>query len=362
MNILHLDEQRGWRGGEQQASWLLQGQAAQGHRVWIAGRAGSRFLTNDHGGAHCVRVPFALRGELDLWSAWKIAQLVRNEQIDILHAHTSHAHTMAVLARRWAGRGKVIVHRRVSFPPRQDFLNRWKYAQPDRFVCVSGKVETVMRAQGIPAEQLAMVYSAVDLARLDVPAASRADLGIADDAPLLFSAGALVGHKDHATLLRTVARLTASFPRLRVLIAGEGDLRSQLEDEIARLNLENSVTLLGHREDVPSLVRAADVYVSSSWSEGLGTSVLEALAAGTPVVAAEAGGIPEMVRNGETGWLRPNRDPEALAEAITECLQQPEVTARYAIAGRALVEEKFTADAMVAGNLKVYEDVLGTCS
>ena len=105
---------------------------------------------------------------------------------------------------------------------------------------------------------------------------------------------------------------------------------------------------------MPALVKAADLYISSSWSEGLGTSVLEALACETPVVAAVAGGIPEMIINGETGRLVPNRDPEALANAVVEALDRPKEGAKMAIAGRKLVEQRFTADRMVEGTLEVY--------
>ena len=359
MNVLHVDEQMTWRGGEQQASWLMQGLAKRGHRVWLAARPGSAILESDHGGAAIERVPVALRNEFDVASALSLSRLVRSAPIDVVHAHTSHAHTIACLARSFAGRGKVAVSRRVSFEPKPHVLNRWKYSWPDKFLSVSGRVDEVLRDFGVPGTQRALVYSSIDLARLEVDPMPRAPLGVPDGAPLLFSAGALVRHKDHATLLDAMPAVLAEFPAARLLIAGEGDLRGALEESIAALELESRVTLLGHRTDVPALARAADLYVSSSWSEGLGTSVLEALACRTPVVAAIAGGIPEMVRDGETGRLVPNRDPAALARAICESLRDRDGTAIMADAGRKLVEDRFTADDMVEGTLRVYESLLG---
>lgn len=358
VNVLHLDEQRGWRGGEQQASWLIQGLVDRGHRVHLAGRPDGCFLQDEHGGRDITRVPLALRNEGDLLSAWKLARHVSRNQIDIIHAHTSHAHMIAVIARRFADRGCVVAHRRVSFPPRRGLINRWKYNQPDRLVCVSGKVREVLAKYGIPDEKLALVYSAVDWDRANVDPVPRAVLNVAEDAPLIVSAGALVGHKDHATLLRALPGLMTHFPNLRVLIAGEGALRAALEDQVAALALTRCVTLLGHRSDAPAVIRAADCYVSSSWSEGLGTSVLEALAGGVPVVAAEAGGIPEMVKNGETGWLVPNRDPDALANAIVSTLKNRETARAMAERGIALARDQFSVEAMVNGNLAVYEAVL----
>lgn len=354
MNILHIDEQLGWRGGEQQASWLIQGLVAKGHHLWIAGRKGAAFLKSAHGDTDLTRIALPFWAELDLYTAWKLAQLVYTEQIDIIHAHTSHTHTIACLAGAMARRGAVVVSRRVSFPPKRDRLNRWKYNAPDAIIAVSGKVAEVLLAAGVPRGKVRRVYSAVDLDRLKVEAADRASLGVSGKAPLLLSAGALVGHKDHANLIEAMPAVREAISGVRLLVAGEGELREALEKQIAELGLGNTVSLLGHRDDVPALMRAADCYVSSSWSEGLGTSVLEALACETPVVAAEAGGIAEMIRPAETGFLVENRDPAALAEAIIEALGSRANARKMAKAGRALVKSQFTTGQMVEGTMKIY--------
>ncbi len=358
MNVLHLDEQTGWRGGEQQASWLIQGLVKRGHRVIIAGRPGSAFLTSDHGGARVEKVALPFLGEFDLLTAWKLAGVVRKENIDILHAHSSHAHSIAVCARKIAGRGKVVVSRRVSFRPKDHVLNRWKYAQPDLIIAVSGKVGEVMREFGVSESRLAVIHSSVDWSRLEVEPIPRTEIGVSADALLLVSVGALVGHKDHETLVAAMPQVLKHFPRVRLVIAGEGALRPAIEARIAALGLEDAVTLLGHRADAPRLIRAADLYVSSSWSEGLGTSVLEALACETPVVATVAGGVPEMVRPGETGYLVPSRDPPALAAAIIESLANRENAKFMARNGRCLVEELFLTERMVERTVLAYDMLL----
>jgi glycosyltransferase involved in cell wall biosynthesis len=357
MYVLHIDEQTGWRGGEQQASWLLQGLVKRGHRVAVAGRPGSAFLTSPHGGCAVEHIALPFRGEWDLATAWQLAREVRSRSVDILHAHSSHAHTMAVLARMLARRGKVVVSRRVGFAPRAHLFNRWKYRQPDRILAVSEMVGQVLREFGVTEPRLAVVHSSVDLERLEVPPLPRAELDVPDSAPLLVSAGALVGHKDHETLINAMPLVARAFPDVRLLVAGEGALRPQLEAQIAALGLQQAVRLLGHRTDVPRLIRAADVYVSSSWSEGLGTSVLEALACGTPVAATVAGGVPEMVKPGVTGHLVPNRDPEALAEAIIASLRNREAAHAMAARGRKLVETRFTTERMIEGTLREYESL-----
>lgn len=354
MNILHLDEQTGWRGGEQQASWLIQGLVAKGHRVWIAGKPDSPFLKAEHGGAALERVALPFWSEADCYTAFRLAQIVYDNEVDIIHAHTSHTHTIALLTRALARRASVVVSRRVSFAPKKDFINRWKYHAPDMLLAVSGKVAEVLVESGIPADKVTRVYSTVDLSRLDVPPVDRATLDLPARSKFLFSAGALVGHKDHATLVSAMSLVSKALPNARLLIAGEGELRGALEQQIEALELNEHVRLLGHRTDVPALTRAADVYVSSSWSEGLGTSVLEALACETPVVATVAGGIPEMVIPGETGRLVENRNPEALALAIIAALKEPKESKKMAQAGRKLVEERFTTNGMVEATLEVY--------
>ena len=145
----------------------------------------------------------------------------------------------------------------------------------------------------------------------------------------------------------------------RWAVEGGGELRRGMEGSMADLKIGDSVVLLGHGKDVPRIIRAADLYVSSSWSEGLGTSVLEALACRVPVVATVAGGVPGVVFDGETGYLVPNRNPGVLAEAIVKSLRGPDEARAMAAKGRRLVEEKFGVARMVEETLKVYEKTLG---
>ena len=358
MNILHIDEQTGWRGGEQQASYLIRGLTERGHRCFVAGKPGSDFLTRDHGARDLVRIPVPCRGELDLVTAYRLSRAVREYNIDILHAHSSHAVVYAVLAKKFAGRGKVVASRRVDFPPNKNFFSRWKYAQPDRIIAISECIARVMRNFGIPESILRTVHSGIDLKRFDVAPLSRAEIGIPEGVSLAGNVAALVGHKDHATLLDAVPAILREAPEFRLVIAGEGPLRPQLEAQIARLEIGESVTLLGQRNDVPRLLRALDLFIMSSSEEGLGTSVLDAMACGVPVVATNAGGIPEMVRDRETGLLVAAKNPTELANATVSAFKDAELRER--VAGRALdlVKHSFTVDSMVRGNLAVYEELL----
>jgi L-malate glycosyltransferase len=358
MRILHLDEQRGWRGGEQQAGYLIRGLAQRGHAVYLAGRPGAPFVTRDHGARPAGVHTYRFAGEWDLLTAAALARLVRAEAIDIIHAHTSHTHTMAGLARRIAGRGRVVVSRRVDFPPSTNPWSRWKYAWPDRIIAISNRIAAVLSESGVPAHKITTVHSAVDPGRFDVAPLARAALGVPANSFLLGNVAALVGHKDHATLLHAMAQVVRAIPAAHLVIAGEGPLRPDLERQCRSLGLTDHVHLLGFRDDVPQILRAVDLFVMSSKEEGLGTSVLDAMACGLPVVATAGGGIPEMVRHETTGLLARVGDPADLAGAVIRLHHDRHLAGRLAEAGHRLVHEHFAVDRMVAGNLAVYQQVL----
>jgi glycosyltransferase involved in cell wall biosynthesis len=358
VNVLHIDEQRGWRGGEQQASYLIAGLAAKGHKVIIAGRKDGAFVKADHGAPDAPRAALPFLSELDIYTAWRIVKAVRQFDVDILHAHTSHAHTMACIAQRLAKRGKVVVSRRVDFVPKASALNKWKYRAPDRIIAISKRIADVLREFGVDNSKLATVHSGIDPSRFDVDPLTRSELGVPEGAPLIGNVAALVGHKDHATLIDAMALVLKNLPEAHLVIGGEGDLRPKLEAQINALGIGAAVHLLGYRKDVPRLLRALDLFVLSSKEEGLGTSVLDAMASGVPVAATDGGGIPEMVKHEETGLLSPTQDAAALAANIVRLLQNASEAAGLADNAQTMVQRHYTAQAMVEGNLRVYEDVL----
>ena len=181
-------------------------------------------------------------------------------------------------------------------------------------------------------------------------------LGIPDGAPVVGNVAALTGHKDHATLLEAAGIVLRRRPEARFVIVGEGPLRRELEARVREGGLAGRVVFAGFRDDVDRLLPAFDVFCLSSHLEGLGTSLLDAMAFGRPVVATAAGGIPEAVEDGSTGVVVPVRDPVALAQALLALLDDPDRRRRLGAAGRKRFLERFTADRMVEETLRVYEE------
>jgi glycosyltransferase involved in cell wall biosynthesis len=254
-----------------------------------------------------------------------------------------------------------VLSRRVDFRVRRSPGSRLLYSLPvDAVAAISEGVRRSLLESGVPERLVRVIPSGIDFEPFEAPfdrEAARAALGVAPGDLLAIQVAALAPHKSQTTLLRAAAALATSAPRLHVWIAGEGTLREALLAEHRALGLDNRVRLLGFREDVVPLLRAADLFVLSSYLEGLGTSVLDAMAAGLPVVATEVGGVPEMVRHEVTGLLVPPRDPAALARAMERLVGDPTLRARLGGAGR-VAARAFGADRTAAATRGLYEELL----
>jgi len=261
----------------------------------------------------------------------------------------------------------VLVARRVDFSIyRHSFLglNALKYRRADRIVAVSEAVKRVLVRDGLDGTRITVIRDGIDVRRIERAPERRAELRAALDvpldAPLVGNVAALAPHKGQRYLVEAVPLLLKLVPAARVIIAGSGELREALEARARELKLGPALVFAGFRppEEVISLVKAFDVFVFPSVGEGLGSSLLEAMAAGTPIVATRAGGIPEIVEDGVTGLLVPPADPEALGLAIARLLRDRSLALRLAAAARIAVREHGSADRMVRETVDLYRDLV----
>lgn len=363
MRIAHLDTGREWRGGQRQVLLLLQGLERRGHDVLLLAPPGP-LLDRARAAGIPIR-PWRPLGEWDLGALLAAAGALRAWRADLAHAHSAHAHALGVPAARLAKVPGVVVSRRVDFAVGTHPLSRLKYRMDvDRYFCISAGVERVMREGGVPAAKLARVPSGVELPSREAALAEAAsrpslrdELGLPASAKLAGTVAALAPHKDHATLLEAAALVVRDDPGAHFVWAGEGECRPALERRRRELKLESHVHLLGFRSDVMALQVQLDLFVLSSYLEGLGTALLDAQALGVPIIATATGGIPDAIEDGVTGRLVPPRDPAALAAAILDSLARPDRPAAWAARARESVRA-FSADAMVEASLREYSRVL----
>jgi glycosyltransferase involved in cell wall biosynthesis len=311
-------------------------------------------------------VNLGMRGKRDLRVVWRLFRLLRDERIQILHSHLFHANLLAVPIGRVSKTPVIIVTRHNSdiYGARRELVNRSLRGLCDAIVVVSGKVREVelQRAATDPSKIIVIpngvhveAFSEANLAKLDT---LRQAWRIQSNAPVIGTVASFQEYKGHAVLIDATVQILEQFPHTKVLLVGDGPLRSQMENKVNALALSDTIIFTGVRQDVRDILPLLDLFVLPSLSEGLPVSILEAMAASRPVVATYVGGVPEAVVDRVTGLLVPPGDPTALVQAIVHLLDDPDLRQQMGQAGRERVLQHFTVERMVERTQDLYEELL----
>jgi glycosyltransferase involved in cell wall biosynthesis len=362
VKVLHVEAGRHLYGGALQVLFLLQGLRAgdpQSEHLLVCPPGSATAEEAVRRGLAVRELP--LGGEADAASAWRLARLARRERVDLLHAHSRRG------ADLWSGMAGCIAARPVVLTRRVDnpesrLLVALKYRLFRHVITISEGIRQVLLAEGLAAEKLTRVASAVDT-ELYRPDGDRqallAEFGLPADAVPVAVIAQLIERKGHRTLLQALPTVLARVPRMRLLVFGRGPLEAALRGEVENAGLDEVVIFAGFRDDLPRLLPALAMVVHPASMEGLGVALLQAAACAIPVVACRSGGIPEVVRDGENGLLVPPRDAWALAKAMLAILGDSTRAKSMGRRGREIVQREFSISSMVAGNLAVYRAVLG---
>ena len=311
-------------------------------------------------------VDLGMRGKSDLRAALRLYGLLRRRDIQILHAHMFHANLLASLV-GWIANVPVVIATRHTVEmggAAREWVNCVTVALCDAMVVVSNQVHEVqLRQPWIDPTKLVVIPNGVPVETAtccspESTQALRQEWGIDADVLVVGTVARLGPEKGHAYLLEAVAEVLKQVLQTRLLLVGDGPMRSQLEDRAKALGVADSIVFAGLRHDVQTILSLFDLFVLPSLWEGLPMAVLEAMAAGLPVVATAVGGTPEVVVDGVTGLLVPPRDPHALAEAILRLLRDPDLRKRMGGAGRERVAAHFSVEQMVQRTEKLYEHLL----
>ncbi|HEY6211179.1 MAG TPA: glycosyltransferase, partial [Vicinamibacterales bacterium] len=307
MFSLHVDTARTWRGGQNQVLLTVNGLREIGHRAALVAHPDGELRRRAQEGLELI--PLAPRTEMDLTAAWRFSRVIKRLEPDVIHAHDPHGIAMAAFAlsidsaafrRTQRTAPPLVAARRVDFHLRGNSFSKWKHRQVDCYIAASDAIRTMLIADGVPKDRVVTVHEGIDVDH--VAAAPRVDVHEAfflpHGSPVVGNVAALVPHKGQRYLIEAAHLVVREIPDARFVILGEGELRPALEHLVREHHLEKHVLLPGFRIDVLGCIKSFDLFVMSSVTEGLGTSLLDAMACARPIVATRAGGIPEIVEDG----------------------------------------------------------------
>ena len=372
LRILHVDPERQWGGGEAQVLGLTRYLHRVGHISHVATpRHGvlAQRLQHDN----LTVQPLSIRNHLDGLAGWRLRRLVRRERYDLVHFHTARAHALSPWLHTLPVRR--LVTRRMDYPIKAGWLSRFLYdRQVDMVIAISAGVAAALGTAPVSDRPIRIIPSGIDTKQF-LPTASqrmaiRRQYGLGEDTTVILMAGALTKRKSPHTLIEAAAQLHSGCRQsqyaqqtdralsLHYLICGAGPLRQELEAQVRALGLASVFHFAGFCRDLPAYLAAADIFVHTPVWEGLGVAVIEALAAGLPVVASRVGGIPELVADRETGLLIPAQDPSALCNALLQCVRHPDWAKTLGTHGQAKVQTHFDIETTARANEALYYELL----
>jgi len=361
MKVLHVDTRPDWRGGQSQVLLLLQGLCARGHRAELLVMEGTPLAERARAAGIVLHAQPAR-----LWplaGPRTIRRLIATSGFEVVHAHDPHGLTAAWLARAFR-MAALIAHRRIAAPLHGSPVALARYRAARRLIAVSQLVADKLIGSGMNAERVAVVYDGVrvpDLVGAEARGQARRTWGVSSDEILLGYVAHLVPGKNHEALLRALPVMLAQRPGCRLIFAGDGPRRRELEELARSLKIESRVIFAGFVEEVAQVYRALDVFLFPALEEGLGSSLLEAMAHGVPCVAAASGAVPEVIENGRDGILisvgAAGEFEAGLVRTWAEWADFRDA-ARLGKAARARVERSFSDSVMVESTLRVYQSAL----
>jgi len=355
---LIVDLETEWRGGQNQALLLLKGLYERGHAAELVAAHGSSL-------AHRAKklgiyVHTVSRGAFRLSAAAAIRSQLADGRIELVHANEAHAVTAAWLA-LIGKRLPFVISRRVGYPIGGSRIARARYRRANCILANSQWVAEQAAASGAPREKIRVVFEGAEIPPLLAPAQraeARKRWNIPEDAPLLGCVGVFTPDKGQEWLIRALAELRKDFAKVRLILAGDGPCRPDLEKLAADLNLRQAVIFPGFVKEVQTVYAALDVFLLPSFFEAFNNSLLAAMSYEIPSIAFARGALTEIVQHGQSGLIVSGPEVMEIAAAARKLLLDPDLARQLGQAGRARVAENFTADVMVEKTLAAYEELL----
>src|SRR5712692_1023213 len=357
MRVLYADLEREWRGGQSQALLAVGGLRARGHEVdLLAARDSPLAIRASEVGIRVHQVPrFGLRG----WAARAMRGLIARRRFELVHLNEPHALTAAWLARAHR-QLPLLLSRRIGFPLQKNAVSQARYRPVERFVANSKDVAQSLIDSGIAAERISIVNEGVQISPLRTPdqrRSARKHWGVQENEFLFGCVSVFVPEKGQRHLIEALPLVRALHPEARLLLAGDGACRADLEALTVRLGQTQAVLFPGFVKDVVQVYAALDAFAFPSEFEGLGTALQAAMAAGLPCISTKRGALGEVVDDERTA-LAAEPNGKEFADTMLRLLNDEGLRKNLSDAGRREVEQRFSAGRMIENMIQVYEDVL----
>jgi glycosyltransferase involved in cell wall biosynthesis len=357
MKVLHIETGRHLYGGARQVAYIIEGLHKRGIENILVCQQGSAIATEVSQMAEVHQL--SLHGDVDFRLLLQVRKLIKQYRPDIIHCHSRRgADIWGGIAGRMAALPTVLSRRVDNLEPA--WLVQKKYSWYNRVICISEGIRQVLLKQGVPEQKVITVRSAIDVSAWEQQCnreAFNTEFNTQSDRLLLGMVAQLIPRKGHSLVLQAMQQLASDYPNLQLICFGQGSLRQSLQQEAIDRGLQDRVLFTGFRDDLPKWLSCIDILVHPALTEGLGISLIQAAACKLPLIASRAGGMPEIVRDELNGLLIEPGDLAGLKRALKRLIDEPDTRKQFGQAGRQLVEQEFSIQQMVEGNLAVYRDL-----
>ena len=359
MKILHVETGRHLYGGAQQVIYLTRALQERGIDTTLVCSPDSGVDTAARDAGISVR-NIDCAGDHDLAFAFRLRQLLLAEKPDIIHCHSRRGGDFLGGLAATGTSVPAVISRRVD-SAESSLIAGLRYRPFRKVIAISNNIAEKLRNSGLGADRVTVIRSAVDTEAFLAPQnreAFRSEFGLSDTDIVIAAVAQLISRKGHRYLLEAVGQMKTRLPELKLIIFGQGVLETELREQTAKLGLGGTVQFAGFRHDLDDFLACVDLLVHPALAEGLGVAALKAAAAAIPVIGFAVGGLTEAVADGETGILVSPKNVDALGEAITRLVENPELRRTFGEAGRARVRSEFSIGSMANAHVQLYEAIL----
>lgn len=368
MRILHLISSSGLFGAERVVLELSKALVKQGHHPVIGVLRNSHNphteITDEAKEGSIDNAVFPCRGQFDVKLVSSIREFIRRNRVDLVHCHGYKSNFYGILASKNLAPSVATNHNWIKSNWRLKaycLVDRRLIRRFSRVVAVSDVIKEEMLRVGVPEEKIRVIYNGVDADRLNATGSSetlKKELGLEGTGRIVGTIGGLIEEKGYGYLLRAAKEIIGVEKGVKFLIVGDGPLNGQLRDMARGLGIEDSVIFTGYRKDVPDLLSVMDIYILPSVREGLPMVLLEAMAAGKPVIASRVGAVPKVVIDNESGVLITPSDVGGIKKAVLDLIRDEPRAKRLGLMGNIRLKEKFSSDVMAGEYMSVYGELV----